>query len=1055
MNLSPIKIISLIGLLVLASLKPVTGQIYLHDFGLTDILSKPYTDLPPTLASNLSNSSWTTSSTGWSGLPGSSGESLSLSNSSGTPTYTLTIDVASGYKVDITHFNFWRVRSTTGAQNWALTINGITVGSGSIPTTGASIGSTAVSAAITGLTGTITVVMTLSGASGSGTFRLDDFALFGSVSSTATPSIAISANHPVASNIYQNSSNQVLGCYVMAVSSSNASINSISVTTSGTYQGADLVTNSFKLFYTSSNLFSSNIQLGSGQAIVSSGNSITFSGLTQTINSGSIGYFWITADIAVNAVVGRTIAVAAANFSQFTFSSGAKTGADPVPAGNLQTFVPVVQAGDVIINQFSPDYGGATDEYIELVNKTAYSIDLSTLKIQYRSASGTGTYSNILSGILQPYSFWLLSTNASVTVGQTIDLSRDGSLASGFATGGQIAIMRVSDNALIDGVAYGGAVSTNLYGEGAQVGALPTDGGIKRLIDGADLNVNNTDFTTIINGSIYLRNSYSRLGISGSNIGPGSFTDLIITGNTLLNGTVNITNRVIIVTGTLTTGGNLILKSTASKTACVSAIGSGGSIVGNLTVERFIPAQRKFRFLASPVVGATAAHWRDNGGSTAGIGTHITGSGGASNNFDNSNTNAPSAFTYTEANGDVIHTSIGGSNNAGWTAFGSGMQALTNGLGFRVMVRGDRTLSLNSTPAPAANTTTLSVTGSYPNSPVIINVTRAADVAGKGWNLVGNPYPSSISWNAISKSIEVANTYQTFNPSTNAYVTWNGTIGDATDYISSGQGFLVFVSSGSNYTNGSITIEEADKVTNNGGSFFKTELKNLLKISMKYDTNNINNTFIHFRDHATAFFDPAYDAPKLNNPGVNLASKDEQSNYYSINSLPLSALNETKVIPLSVLNSVEATYTLGFEDVNSFDGQEIYLEDKYTHTTSLITEGMNYSFTLSSDKSSSNDGRFNLIFSKKSTGLSKQSEANSFMLFPNPTSERINISLLNTNRGEYTYDIYNQLGAQIKAGNLNFTANSAQSIGLEELSNGVYYIKIYNATSTQTIKFIK
>jgi hypothetical protein len=454
-------------------------------------------------------------------------------------------------------------------------------------------------------------------------------------------------------------------------------------------------------------------------------------------------------------------------------------------------------------------------------------------------------------------------------------------------------------------------------------------------------------------------------------------------------------------------------------------------------------------------VGATAAHWRDNGGSNAGIGTHITGTGGATNNFDVSTTNAPSAFTYTEANGEVINTTIGGANNAGWTAFTSGTQALTNGQGFRILVRGDRTLSLTTSPAPAANTTTLSVTGTYPSSPVVINVTRAADVAGKGWSLVGNPYPSTISWNAITKSTEITGTYQTFDPASNAYVSWNGTTGSATDNISSGQGFLVFVTNGSSYTSGSITIEEADKVSGNGGSFFKTNLKNHLKISMKYDSNNVDRTFIHFRDQANELFDPAFDAPKLTNPGVNLASKDAKGEFYSINSLPLSALDDTKVIPLSVLNSVEATYTLGFEDVKSFDGQEIYLEDKYTNTTSLLTEGMNYNFTLSSDKASSNDGRFNLIFAKKSTGLGKQAQANSFMLFPNPASDKINISLINTNSGDYNYEIYNQLGAQVKAGNLDFNANRAQSIGVEEMSTGVYFIKVYNATATQTIKFIK
>jgi hypothetical protein len=186
-----------------------------------------------------------------------------------------------------------------------------------------------------------------------------------------------------------------------------------------------------------------------------------------------------------------------------------------------------------------------------------------------------------------------------------------------------------------------------------------------------------------------------------------------------------------------------------------------------------------------------------------------------------------------------------------------------------------------------------------------------------------------------------------------------------------------------------------------------------------------------------------------------LASKDAKGDYYSINSLPLSALNDTKVVPLSVLNSVEATYTFEFSDVNSFDGQDIYLEDKYTNKTSQLSEGQNYSFTLTSDKASSNDGRFNLIFAKKSTSLFNQTKENSFILFPNPASEQIHIGLLNTNNGSYQYEIYNQLGATIKSGNLDFNNQREQSIGVNEMSTGVYFIKVYNSNSTQTIKFIK
>lgn len=170
----------LLGIILLTSMS-LLGQVYQHNFGTTTISTHPYTSAPGTLDANLSNSSWSNSTGAWTSYAGSSGQAISLSNSSGTPTITLTFDITGGCSLDITSFNFWRQRSSSGAQNWSMTINGTNVGSGTIPTTGAAVGNTAVSG-MTGLTGTVTIVISLSGATGTGTFRLDDFTLFGSTS---------------------------------------------------------------------------------------------------------------------------------------------------------------------------------------------------------------------------------------------------------------------------------------------------------------------------------------------------------------------------------------------------------------------------------------------------------------------------------------------------------------------------------------------------------------------------------------------------------------------------------------------------------------------------------------------------------------------------------------------------------------------------------------------------------------------------------------------------------------------------------------------------------
>lgn len=183
------------------------GQVYQHNFGATTISTHPYTVSPGVLDANLTSSSWSNSNSAWTSFAGSAGQAIALNNSGGTPTITLTFSVNSGYQLQINSYSFWRQRSAAGAQNYSMTINGNAVGSGTVPTTGANTGSITTGLPLTGITGTVTIVISLSGASGAGTFRLDDFTLNGTVTSTscATPSITTqpsATNH----NYCQNSS---------------------------------------------------------------------------------------------------------------------------------------------------------------------------------------------------------------------------------------------------------------------------------------------------------------------------------------------------------------------------------------------------------------------------------------------------------------------------------------------------------------------------------------------------------------------------------------------------------------------------------------------------------------------------------------------------------------------------------------------------------------------------------------------------------------------------------------------------------------------------------
>ena len=165
------------------------STVYNHPFtgalgGTVGGTTGPYTVQPDDVtggvfADGLSNSSWSSSTGGWE----AAGDWLQIPGSLEPASFTLTFDVADGYKLDLDQFNFSIRNETNGATGWNMTINGTAVGSGGISGTTTFVGLTAMPSGFpTDLSGTITVVINLTGGTTANAYvRLDAFQLTGTV----------------------------------------------------------------------------------------------------------------------------------------------------------------------------------------------------------------------------------------------------------------------------------------------------------------------------------------------------------------------------------------------------------------------------------------------------------------------------------------------------------------------------------------------------------------------------------------------------------------------------------------------------------------------------------------------------------------------------------------------------------------------------------------------------------------------------------------------------------------------------------------------------------
>ncbi|MFY7886187.1 MAG: beta strand repeat-containing protein, partial [Dolichospermum sp.] len=152
----------------------------------------------------------------------------------------------------------------------------------------------------------------------------------------AVPDIALADNvggQVAAGTITKNTTNNIIYNFQLGVTTANATLNSVAFAT--TNSASDV--SNYKLYYASSNSFGSASQIGSSITTSLGTGTHTFTSLSQVVNSGATGYFWIVSDVPTGATPGNTIVVSAITTSDITVASGNKTGS--TSAGGTQTII--------------------------------------------------------------------------------------------------------------------------------------------------------------------------------------------------------------------------------------------------------------------------------------------------------------------------------------------------------------------------------------------------------------------------------------------------------------------------------------------------------------------------------------------------------------------------------------------------------------------------------------------------------------------------------------------------------------------------------------------
>ncbi len=533
--------------------------------------------------------------------------------------------------------------------------------------------------------------------------------------------------------------------------------------------------------------------------------------------------------------------------------------------------------------------------------------------------------------------------------------------------------------------------------------------------------------------------------------------DLIIAGNssTLVGSTLSFSGTLTVNNGAVLTTNNLLtLTSNASHTARIAAGSSAGNYIsGSITIQQYIPGgSRKYRFLGHPFNSTIGL-----AGLTDDIDITGTITGSNANVFTATASNAPSSFSFTEANDDGT---MGSGSNAGWTAFTSGnsQSLIAAGRGFRVLIRGSKGQagSLTGgiyTPDPV----TLDLTG-IPRQGNFVQ-TLSFTSAAKGWNLISNPYTSNVDWTTVTKT-NTNDAIYTYRPTLSggnygSYINGSAANGGS-QYIEAYSSFFVRA----NAASPSLGWHETDKTSSNPtNSVFRANntITNRISLVLKnegtQDTDEVVMRFGH--DQASDGFDPAYDAENLTGAAHDLYVMDNAQIKYSIyhGSELKNWQAENRELALGINNLAAGRYTIHTQTLNAFTkGNKVYLKDAVTNILTEVTHDNSYSFAVSSSTASMPD-RFSIVFNAKEKVLPTITEL-SIILGPNPAKNMVQLSYSQAQALNTSIVITNIEGKQLQHINLGSVQYGSKNIDISKLPAGIYHIQFNNGLEARTEKLI-
>ncbi|MHC1775015.1 MAG: alkaline phosphatase [Lentimicrobium sp.] len=327
-------------------------------------------------------------------------------------------------------------------------------------------------------------------------------------------------------------------------------------------------------------------------------------------------------------------------------------------------------------------------------------------------------------------------------------------------------------------------------------------------------------------------------------------------------------------------------------------------------------------------------------------------------------------------------------------------------------------------------------------TPAMTNQGASGNDQYDGYNLIGNPYCSSIDLTHASLTYSnIMPTAYMWDGDANqyAYYNWNTNIGanGAGQYIPSTQAF--FVKSTGSGVQPAFTFTE-DSRSFGLQEFYKNGVSNVIRLQVSGEQMK-NEAVVMFNENASAALDNNYDAFALKASDINFIYTRSGENYdLAINALTSPEVNHVVPVYLDVVKS--GNYSITASGLENFTySMPVWFTDLKTGNSQNLLVNPVYSFSASTGD---NAARFKLSFG--TVGIEDPATANAGVY-----AENSNIHVTTPDSFSGSVKVYDMLGKLVAERQVNGACETIISLN----STGkAYLVKLISAQSTVTRKVV-